>query len=57
VYKTTQKRTFLYRKRGTTDYINVPMSDLLTDEFVSNALRQNGLTNDEIRTFLACANS
>lgn len=54
-YKTTQKRTYLYRRHGTTDYISVPMADLLVDEFVNHALRQAGLTETEVREFLAAA--
>lgn len=56
-YKTTQKRTYSYRKHGTTDYIFVPMADLLTDEFVAHSLRQAGLSADEVRFFLAGAKS
>jgi hypothetical protein len=56
-YKTTQKRTYLYRRSGTTDYISVPMSELLEDEYVENALRQAGLKPEEIKAFLASAKS
>lgn len=56
-YKTQQKRTYLYRQSGTTNYIAVPMKDLLEDEYVQNALRQAGCTQDEISSFLSCAKS
>ena len=52
-YKTTQKRTYLYRRAGTTDYISVPMSELLEDEYVQHALRQAGLTGEQVKEFLA----
>lgn len=54
-YKTTQKRTFLYRKSGTTEYIAVPRSELLEDEYVQHALRQAGLTGPEVECFLGIA--
>jgi len=57
VYKTTQKRTYLYKKSGTTDYISVPKADLLEDEFVVSALRQHGCSKEEIEGFIASAKS
>jgi hypothetical protein len=56
-YKSKQKRTFLYRKTGGTHYISVPMADLLEDAFVASALRQAGLSEAEIQSFLASAKS
>jgi hypothetical protein len=56
-YKTTQKRTFLYKKSGTTDYISVPKADLLEDEFVTHSLRQHGCSKEEIERFIASAKS
>ncbi|MGA8221517.1 MAG: hypothetical protein WB780_07660 [Candidatus Acidiferrales bacterium] len=53
-YKTTQKRTFLWRQKGTTNYISVPKADLLDDDFVANSLRQAGLNEEEIKTFISC---
>ncbi|MFI5089162.1 MAG: hypothetical protein ACHP7P_03790 [Terriglobales bacterium] len=56
-YKSTQKRTYLYRKVGGTHRIFVPMSDLLEDDYVTSTLRQAGLKPDEIAAFLASAKS
>jgi hypothetical protein len=56
-YKTTQKRTYLYRKIGGTHYISVPKSDLLEDEFVTSSLRQAGCSDPEIKSFIASAKS
>lgn len=54
-YKTQQKRTYLFRQSGTTNYISVPMKDLLEDEYVQNALRQAGCEKEEIASFLSAA--
>jgi hypothetical protein len=56
-FKTQQKRTYLWRKIGGTHYISVPMADFLDDEFVTSSLRQAGVSEEEIRSFLACAHS
>ncbi|MBI2526600.1 MAG: hypothetical protein HYV93_11490 [Candidatus Rokubacteria bacterium] len=54
-YKTKQKRTELWRKRGGTHYISMPLSDLLEEEWVTSTLRQAGQTQDDIRSFIAAA--
>ena len=54
-YKTKQKRTELWRKRGGTHYVSMPLSDLLEEEWVTSTLRQAGCTQDEIRSFIAAA--
>jgi len=54
-YKGQQKRTYLYRKSGTIEYISVPMRDLMEDETVRIALRQKGISEEEIESFLAAA--
>ena len=51
-YKTQQKRTYLWRKKGGTHYIFVPTADLVEDEFVNSSLRQSGQRDDEIREFI-----
>lgn len=51
-YKTQQKRTYLWRKKGGTHYISVPMAELLEDEFVISSLRQAGETDPDIRAFI-----
>lgn len=56
-FKSQQKRTHLYRKKGGTHYISVPMTDLLEDVYVISALRQSGISDSEIRSFLASAKS
>lgn len=56
-YKSQQKRTYLYRKTNGTHYISVPMADLLEEEFVISALRQAGLKDPEIQSFLKSAKS
>lgn len=56
-YKSQQKRTMLYRRKGSTLYISVPRADLVEDAFVKNALRQSGVSNDEIEQFIASAKS
>jgi hypothetical protein len=52
-----QKRTELWRKRGGTHFISVPLSDLLRDDWVANSLRQAGCAREEIQSFLASAKS
>jgi hypothetical protein len=56
-YKTQQKRTYLYRQTGTTNYISVPMADWLEDEYVQHALRQAGCKGQEVESFLSSAKS
>jgi len=52
-YVTTQKKTFLWRQRGTTNYISVPKADLLDEDYVAHALRQAGLTAEEVKAFIS----
>jgi hypothetical protein len=56
-YKTQQKRTYLWRQSGTTNYMSVPMSDWLEDEYVRSALRQAGCSKEDIKSFIASAKS
>jgi len=56
-YKDTAKRVYLYRLRGGTRYIPVPMADLLTDEYVMSQLGQAGCSPEDIQSFLASAKS
>ncbi len=56
-YKSTQKRTYLYRQSGTTKYIPVPMADWIDDEFVIWALRYACVPPNEIQSFLSSAKS
>jgi len=52
-----QKRTDLWRKRGGTHYISIPLRDFLEDDFVISSLRQACVPDDEIQSFLASAKS
>jgi hypothetical protein len=54
-YKTKQKRTELWRKRGGTHYVSMPLSDLLEEEWVASTLRQAGEKQEDIRSFIAAA--
>lgn len=54
-YKSTQKRTYLWRKVGGTHRISVPMADLLEDEFVTSSLLQAGCLQAEIQAFIKSA--
>ena len=54
-YKSTQKRTYIWRKKGGTHFISVPMAELLEDEFVFTALKQAGESDASIRAFIASA--
>jgi hypothetical protein len=56
-YKTQQKRTYLWRQSGTTNYMSVPMADWLEDEYVWNALRHAGCSKEDIEFFIASAKS
>ena len=56
-FKAQQKRTYLWRQAGTTNYISVPMCDFLEDDYVKNTLRQAGCSAEEIQAFLASAKS
>jgi hypothetical protein len=52
-YKRRQKRTELWRKRGGTHYIAMPMTDLLEDGYVLTTLGQAGCSEEEARRFVA----
>ena len=56
-FKARQKRTELYRRKGGTHYVSVPLADLLEEEFVTFSLRQAGCTAEEIKAFLAASRS
>jgi len=54
-YKGRQKRTELYRKKGGTHRMFIPLNSNLEDETVMHLLRQAGCTDEEIRKFVAAA--
>jgi len=56
-FKSQQKRTDLWRKKGGTHCIFVPLKDELEDEFVISALRQAGENDKEIQAFMSSARS
>lgn len=56
-YKSQHKRTQLYRKKGGTHRMFVPLCDHLEDDFVTNSLRQAGVSEAEVQSFLASAKS
>lgn len=56
-FKSQQKRTYLWRQKNGTHYIHVPKADLLEDEFVTSVLRQAGVAEEDILSFLGAAKS
>lgn len=56
-YKSQQLRTQLWKKKGSTQRMFVPLAKLLEDDYVIGALRQAGVPENEIRSFLASAKS
>jgi hypothetical protein len=56
-YKKQQAHTQLWKKKGTTDRMFVPLAQLLEDDYVMGALRQAGIPDQEIKSFLASAKS
>jgi hypothetical protein len=56
-HKSQQARTHMYRKDGGTHCIFVRDKDVLSDDFVKGALGQAGLTDQDIRAFIATAES
>jgi hypothetical protein len=56
-YKSQQLRTQLWKKKGSTRRMFVPLANLLEDDYVTGALRQADVPEAEIRSFLASAKS
>ena len=52
-FKKQQKHSELYRKAGTTDYINLSRNAHLDPIYVSHTLRYVGLDQSEIDAFIA----
>ena len=52
-YKKRQRRTDLWRKKGATNRITLPLTEELDDSYVRSVLRQNGQSEEEINRFLA----
>ena len=52
-YKKKQtKRTQLYHKSGTTDYIHLPKSYWLDSKYVYKTLEYAGLSKEEVESFI-----
>lgn len=56
-YKNRQKRTDLWRRKGTTDYISLPQNAKLTEEYVRHTLIQIGEKKEQIESFISSAKS
>jgi hypothetical protein len=54
-FKTKQKRTELWRKKGGTHCIMVPLRNDLEESFVVSSLRQAGISDEEIQAFIRSA--
>lgn len=54
-FKRPQKRTELWRKRGGTHCIFLPMNVLLEDTYVLSTLAQAGCSEAEAKAFLSLA--
>lgn len=51
-FKRETKRASIYRKSEGVSYLHVPKSSRLTESYVRNVLRQNGLSDVEIDEFI-----
>ena len=51
------KRVHIYRKKGATHFILVAKNKLLEEEFVVSSLRQAGLAEEQIKSFITSARS
>jgi hypothetical protein len=56
-YKSQQVHTQLWKKKGTTQRMFVPLARLLEDDYVTGTLRQAGVPDPDIKSFLASAKS
>jgi hypothetical protein len=56
-FKDRQKRTELWRKRGGTHRVSIPLNEQLEDEYVSHVLRQCGCADEEIKKFIGSERS
>ena len=54
-YHSETKRVELYRKKGTQDYVVIPLRDLLPETLVRVILSQAGLTPRQVDEFVADA--
>ena len=51
-YVQKQKRTDLYRRRGGTDFISIPLNALIPETYVRSTLRRVGRTLEQIDKFI-----
>ena len=56
-FKLQRKRVYIWRRVGGTHFIPVPKADLLEDPYVTSALKQAGLTDEQIKVFIASTKS
>ena len=54
-YHDKRKRVELYRKKGTQEYVVIPLRDLLPETSVRIILSQAGLKTEQIDEFIASA--
>lgn len=52
-YKNQLKRTYMWKKKGGTHMVFVPMTEFLDDEWVQSQLGQMGCTAEEIKSFIS----
>jgi hypothetical protein len=51
-FKDRQKRTELWRKKGGTHSVDVPLTNEVSEMYVKSALHQCGLSETEIQAFI-----
>lgn len=56
-YKSQHLHTQLWKRKGTTQRMFVPLASMLEDDYVMGALRQVGVLDADIRSFLSSAKS
>lgn len=49
------KRDELWKKRGTTDYVSLPVNAVYPEPFIRSLFQNAGLTETQINQFLAAA--
>lgn len=52
-FKRGAKRVDIWRKANGTSYLSIPRTTWLTDSYVRNVLRQNGLSQSRIDGFMS----
>ena len=52
-FKRRARKVDIWRKANGTSYLSIPRGSLLTESYVRNVLRQNGLSQPQIEEFLS----